>query len=153
MNFVLKTNEGKAESIVLLISVLWWCFNRRWMRDRGVRQKVLFRTSLNRTFFQRDLNQSNRHDTSWHVVSTGYFCVLVLWAIAISDFLPLKIYKKLGPPSSSIAFKANSHACLKYYTVWNQFFIKDFYIWIRFKRETLHLFFLINAMVFRKNSL
>ena len=35
VNFALKTNE--AESIVLLIFVLWRCLNLRWMRGGGVR--------------------------------------------------------------------------------------------------------------------
>ena len=35
--------EG-AESIVLLIFVLWRCFNRRYMRRCGLGQKVLFLT-------------------------------------------------------------------------------------------------------------
>ena len=26
----------------------------------------------------RDLSQSNKHDTFWHVVSTGYFSILFL---------------------------------------------------------------------------
>ena len=45
MNFVWKTDEGEAESIVLLMFVLWQRFNCRRMRGGGVRQKVLFRTS------------------------------------------------------------------------------------------------------------
>ena len=51
VNFVWKTDEGEAESIVLLIFVLWLCFNRWWMRGAGVRQKKLFRASRNRIFF------------------------------------------------------------------------------------------------------
>ena len=43
VNFVWKTNE--AESIVLLIFVLWRCLNLRWMRGGGVRLQVLFRAS------------------------------------------------------------------------------------------------------------
>ena len=45
VNFVWKTDDGEAESIVLLILVLWRCFNCRWMRVDGVGQKGLFRTS------------------------------------------------------------------------------------------------------------
>ena len=30
VNFVWKTDDGETEYIVLLIFVLWWCFNRRW---------------------------------------------------------------------------------------------------------------------------
>ena len=36
LNFVRKTDEGKAESIVLLVFALGWCFNRRWVMDGGV---------------------------------------------------------------------------------------------------------------------
>ena len=45
VNFAWKIDEGEAESIVLLFFVLWWCFNRRWMRGGGVGQKVSFRVS------------------------------------------------------------------------------------------------------------
>ena len=37
---------------ILLIFVLWRCLNLWWMRFGGVGQKVLFRASWNRTFFQ-----------------------------------------------------------------------------------------------------
>ena len=36
MNFVWIADGGGAESIVLLIFVLWRCFNRRWVRGDGV---------------------------------------------------------------------------------------------------------------------
>ena len=36
VNFVWKIDEGEVESIVLLIFVLWHCFNLRWMRGGGV---------------------------------------------------------------------------------------------------------------------
>ena len=48
VHFVWKTDKGVrrgTESIVLLIFVLWHCFNRRWVRGCGLRQKVLFRAS------------------------------------------------------------------------------------------------------------
>ena len=45
VNFVWKADEREAESIVLLIFVLWRCLNLRWMRGGGVGQKVLFRAS------------------------------------------------------------------------------------------------------------
>ena len=35
VNFVWKTDEGEAKSIVLLILVFWRCLNR-WMRGGGV---------------------------------------------------------------------------------------------------------------------
>ena len=39
VNFVWKTDEWEADSIVLLIFVLWWCLNFRWMRDGVVVQR------------------------------------------------------------------------------------------------------------------
>ena len=97
VNFVWKTKEGETESTVLLIFVLWRCFNRRWMRGDGVGQKVLFRSSWNCMFFQL-----------W-LVSTKYFYVLFLWAIAVSDFLSLKIYENVGLLLSTATFTVNSH--------------------------------------------
>ena len=44
-----KTDEGEAESIVLLIFVLWWCLNLWCMRGGVV--TVLFRASWNHIFF------------------------------------------------------------------------------------------------------
>ena len=35
VNFVWKTDEGEAESIVLLIFVLWWCVSCCWVRGCG----------------------------------------------------------------------------------------------------------------------
>ena len=32
MNFVWKTDDGEAGNIILLIFVLWGCFNCRWVR-------------------------------------------------------------------------------------------------------------------------
>ena len=45
VNFVWKTDDREAESIVLLIFVLWQCLNFQLMRGDGVGQKVLFRAS------------------------------------------------------------------------------------------------------------
>ena len=45
VNFAWKTDEGEAESIILLIFVLCRCLNLRWMRGGGEGQKVLFRAS------------------------------------------------------------------------------------------------------------
>ena len=100
------------ESIVLLIFVIWRCFSRRWMRGCGVGHKVLFRAGWNP---RRDLSQRNKHDSFWHVVSTGHFYVLFLWAIFVSDFLPLEIYKNLVIPLPSITFAANSQADNHFY--------------------------------------
>ena len=54
------------------------------------------------SFSRWDFSRSNKHDTFWHVVSTGYFYVLFLWAIAVPDFGHLEIYKNLGLPLFSI---------------------------------------------------
>ena len=59
-------------------------------------------------FSRRDFSRSNKHDTFWYVVSTGYFYVLFLWAIAVSDFRTLEIYKYLSSPLSTITFTGNS---------------------------------------------
>ena len=49
-NFVWNTDESgrerEPESIVLLIFVLWPCFNRHFVRGSVVGQKVLFRAFL-----------------------------------------------------------------------------------------------------------
>ena len=96
------------------------------------------------TFSSRDFRQSNKHDPFCHAVSTGYFYVLFLWAIAVSDFRHLGIYKDLGLPLSTIPFRVNSHAdnyfiYFKYYTALNRFIyqihVKVFYIQISFKSE------------------
>ena len=83
----------------------------------------------------QDLSQSNEHDTFWYVVLTGYFYILFSWAIAVSDFLSLEIYKNSRLPLSSITFKVNiytenhfyKYICFKYDTVWNHF--QRFFIW------------------------
>ena len=56
-----------------------------------------------------------QHDSYWLVVSTGYFCISYLRAIAVSDFLPLEIHKHLVLPLSSITFTANSQADNHFY--------------------------------------
>ena len=86
------------------------------------------------SFPRRDLSRLNKHDSFWHVVSTGYFYVLFSWTIAIvvSDFFPLEIYKHLALPLSGITFTANSQADNHFYKYhlfkilysMNQFFIK-----------------------------
>ena len=99
------------------------------------------------SFFQPE---SNKHDTFWHVVWTGYF--YVLWAIAVSDFCLLEIYKNFCLPVSTITFTVNSHTdnclykyiCFNYYKVSNQSFLLKY---------TLRVFIFIKTMVYRKNSL
>ena len=121
------------------------------MRGCGLGQKVLFRASWNRIFFQPEFSRHNKHDSFWLVVSTGYFYILFLWAIDGLDFLPLEIHKHLvlvsllQPTSKHITISINILICFKYYTVWNQFFIKIhvkvFYIQVWFKCEIPPLFF------------
>ena len=44
------------------------------------------------------------------MIHSGYFYILFLWAIVVSDFPPLEIHKYLDLPLSSITFTANSQA-------------------------------------------
>ena len=124
------TGREGAESNVLLIFVLWGCFACRWERGCRLGQKVLFRSAVISSFSSRDLSRRNKRDWFWIVVSTGYFYILFLWAIVVSDFPPFKIHKHLVLPLSSITFTVNSQAdnyfykykficfsCFKYYTV------------------------------------
>ena len=104
-----------AESIVLLIFVLWRCFTCCWVKDCGLGQKVLFRASWNLIFFQMGLNWHNKYDSSWLAVSTGYFYISFLWAIVLSDFPPLEIHKHLVLPLSGITFTAKSQANNHFY--------------------------------------
>ena len=61
------------------------------------------------SFSNLNLSWGNKHDSFWLVVSTGYFYILFSWAIVVSDFPPLEIYRHLVLPLSSITFTANSH--------------------------------------------
>ena len=111
------------------------------------------------SFSSRDFSWSNKHNTFWNVVSTGYSFVLFLWAIAVPDFCPLETYKNLGLPLSTITFIVNSmqttifiNICLlQIYNMKSVFFIKThvkfFYIQIWFKCEALLLFFLVRTIV------
>ena len=74
----------------------------------GGRKCYLGRVEIG-SFSSRDFSRRNKHDTFGHV-STGYFCVLFLWTIAVSDFCPLEIYKKIDLPLSTISFTVKSHA-------------------------------------------
>ena len=82
-------------------------------------------------FSSRNFSRNNKHDTFWQVLSTKYLYTLFLWAIAITDFSPLEIYKNLDLPLSPISFAVNSRAsnhfykyiCFKYHTVRNYFFL------------------------------
>ena len=94
-------------------------------------------------------------------VSTGYFYILFLWAIVVSDFRHLKIYKNLGFLLSVITLSVSSHGdnhfhkyiyLFQYSTVSNYHLsikthVEVLYIEIWFKYETPLLFFLIRTMV------
>ena len=67
------------------------------------------------SFSSRDLSRRNNHDSFWLVVSTEYFYILFLWAIFVSDFFPLELYKHLVLLLSSIIFRANSQADNHFY--------------------------------------
>ena len=94
-----KADEGETEIIVLLIFVLW-----------GEVEQIVYSGSAEITS-----NPSNKHDTFWHVASTGYIYVLYLWAMSVSNFRPLEIYENLGIPLSAITFTGNSHADNHFY--------------------------------------
>ena len=100
----------EAVNIVLLIFVLYWCFIvggwglMRWGRKSSSGPAKIA------SFFSRDFSRINKHDTFWHAVSTGYFQVLFLWAIAVSVFRPLENYENVGLPLFTINFTVNSHA-------------------------------------------
>ena len=118
VNFVWKTDEGGSEwagSIVLLISVLWRCFNCRWMRFVDWDRKSYLRPAEMKSFSSRDLSRRNKHGSFWFFVSTGYFCILFVWAIVVSNFQPLEIHKHLVLPLSSIIFTVNSQADNHFY--------------------------------------
>ena len=110
VNSVSKTDERQADSIALLIFVLWRYLIRRWMRGSGVGQKSYLGPTEIIYFSSKDFRPSSKHDTLWLVVSTGYFYVLFLWTIAVSDFCPLEIHKNLGLSLRTISSTANSDA-------------------------------------------
>ena len=114
-------------------------------------------------FSRQDFNRSDKHDIFWQVVSTGtgYFYVLFLWPIVVSDFCLLEICKDLGHPcqlsllhstAMQITISVNIFVSniqyeisfLLKYTL--RFFIYKFEI----KCEAPHLFFQIKTMTYRK---
>ena len=91
------------------------------------------------SFFCQDFNRSNDHDTFWHVVSTGYLHILFLWAIAVSNFCPLEIYRNFSLLLSTITCTVSSHADNHFYEYIHLFqilysmkyFLHKFFIFIR----------------------
>ena len=80
----------------------------------------------------QDFSRSDNYNRFWHVALTGYFFVLFLWVIAVSDVRPLEIYKNLDLSLSTITptvitathitIPINMFICFKYYTVSASFF-------------------------------
>ena len=86
-----------------------------WIRVEGWGRKSYWFPAEISSFLSRDLSRHNEHDSFWLVVSTGYFYILFLWAIVVSDFLPMEIHKHLVLPSSSITFTTNSQGDNHFY--------------------------------------
>ena len=114
MNFVWKTKEEEAESIVFLFFGGALIVGG-WDQVRWGRKSYLIRLPKIVSFSSQDFSRSNKLDPFSHVVSTGYLYVSVLRAIAVSDFRPLEIYKKLGLPLSTFTFTVNSHGDNHFY--------------------------------------
>ena len=98
---------GGAESIALLIFVLWRCFTCRWMRGCWLGQKSYLGPADISSFSSWDLSRRNKHDSFWSAMSTGNFYISFLWGIVVLDFLPLEIHKHLVLLLSSITFTAS----------------------------------------------
>ena len=128
-----------AESIALLIFVLWHCFNSRWIVGWGIKfdlgpaeriALLIFAlwlcfsspwivclgkiSDLGRaeiaSFSFRDLSRPNKSDLLWLVVSARYLHLLFLWAIVFSDFLPLEIHKHLRAESIALLISVFWHS-------------------------------------------
>ena len=71
-----------------------WSVNFCSLWGGGVRLKVLFTASWNRIFFKPGFSQSNKHDTFWHVVSTGYISTFYFYEpLLFQIFVPWKLMK------------------------------------------------------------
>ena len=115
-NFVCNTDEGEEESIVFFLFLL---FSRALIVGGwgvvGWGRRFYHWPAEIASFFNLDFSRSSKHDTFLHNVSTGYFYVLFLWAILVSDFRPLEICKNVGFPLRTITFTVNSHADNHFY--------------------------------------
>ena len=107
-----NSDEGEAESIVFF-NILFFggaLIVGGW-GVVGCSRKSYLGPAETASFSRRDFSWSNKHDTFWHVVSTGYFYILYLWAIANPDFLSLENFKNLGfSLFTIIIITVNSHA-------------------------------------------
>ena len=93
------------------------------------------------SFSSQDFRRSNKHDTFWDIASTGYFYLLFLWVIAVSDFCPLEIFKHLDPPLSTIAFTVKSHPDKNFYKYIYLFQILWFFIETHVKVSYIQIWF------------
>ena len=115
------------------------------------------------SFSSQDFSRSNKHDTFWDIVSTGYFYILFLWVIAVSDFCPLEIFKNLDPPLSTITFTVKSHPDKNFYKYIYLFQILWFFIETHVKVHLIFKFdlnvkhpsdfFLIRTLIYIKETL
>ena len=97
VNFVRKTNEGEAESIALLIFVLWCCFSRRWVRSSGV--GIIIQYQLKSPLFQAGVLSEVISMTHSNIlyrlgISTFYFCE----PLQLQIFVPWKCIKTSAFP-------------------------------------------------------
>ena len=87
-----KADEGETESTILLIFVLWRCFNRRWVMGGGMgwdRNPYSGPAKMG-SFSRWDFNQTNKNDKYWHVLSAGYFLHFIFMSHGGCRFLSLR---------------------------------------------------------------
>ena len=116
VNFVWKTDEegrgGEGSRKHCLINFCSLAVLQSSVGEGCCGKKTYWGTAEIATFSKQNLRRSNKHDSFWHIVSTGYFHILFLWVIVVSNFIPLESYKNLDPPLFSITFTVNSHKYL-----------------------------------------
>ena len=78
-------------------------------------RKPYLRPAETSPFWSQDLIQGNKHDWLWLVVLTGYFYILFLWGIVVSDLPPLQTHEYLVLPLFGITFITNSQADNHFY--------------------------------------
>ena len=68
---------GKGRKHCFVNFFLWRSLNRWWMRGGYVGWKSYLGPAETTSFSSGDSSRSNKHDTFWHVLSTGYFYVFM----------------------------------------------------------------------------
>ena len=81
----------------------------------GLGRKSCLRPAQVTSFSRRDVSWSSKHDTTLHVVLTGYFYFLLLWIISVSDFRPLEFYENLILPLPITTFTVSSYTYNHFY--------------------------------------